>query len=160
MAIHGNRKVMRRQTSTPRNNTATIAELATHGAMDPSKLLACVKETHPTAKMQSPITAGALRLAFSNYEQAYGVKQSGDPAPKMSNGAPAARQPEQIKHEVNTMSTNDDGDFYDEFATDAESKKQWENDPGIRAEFFGDYEAFKHFRRAEAQGLIKILGSK
>ncbi len=144
-----------------RQDTATIAELATHGAMDPSKLLACVKETHPTAKMQSPITAGALRLAFSNYEQAYGVKQSGDPAPKMSNGAPAARQPEQIKHEVNTMSTNDDGDFYDEFATDAESKKQWENDPGIRAEFHaGGFESFQAFRRAEARGLIKILGGR
>ncbi len=59
------------------------------------------------------------------------------------------------------MSTNDDGDFYDEFATDQETKRQWESDAGIRLEFSaGGYEAFKHFRRAEAQGLIKILGGR
>lgn len=128
-----------------RQHTATIAELAREGGMDPDKLLACVKETYPEAVMQSPITAGALDRAFSNFENKHGIK--GDP--------------ELIKHEVTKMSNTNETDFYDEFATDAESKKQWENDAGVRQEFAaGGFESFQAFRRAEAAGLVKILGGQ
>lgn len=57
----------------------------------------------------------------------------------------------------NTM--QDNNIFYDEYAVDMESKKLWEADGNIRQEFHDDYESFRHFRRAEGQGLIKILGA-
>lgn len=142
-----------------RQDTATITELAREGNMDPNKLLACVRETHPGAQLRSPITSDALSQAFTFYEKRHGIKQSGVSEPKMQNGAPPVKQPGQIQHEVNTMS-NSSNDFYDEPVTDVETKRLWENNPGIREEFHGNYESFKHFRRAEAQGSINIMGGK
>lgn len=50
--------------------------------------------------------------------------------------------------------------YYDQYTTDKESLRQWESNPNIRQEFDADYESFKHFRRAEAAGLIKIQGTQ
>lgn len=137
----------------------TIKEIAVSCELNKDKLLSLIQETFPQATMNSPISSGAFFEAMENYEKKHflGKYKKGGPAPSAltpTGGTAPAGTGNNLHREVNAMSD----DRYDEYATDKESKRQWEADADIRAEFLGDYESFKHFRRSEAQGLHTILG--
>ncbi len=135
----------------------TIQQIAVECGLSKDKLLGLIQETFPQATMNSPISSEAFWKAMDAYEvkHSLGKYKAGAPASQMSNCAPPDSR-EQFQTEESAMSN----DTYDEFSTDLESKRQWEADAGIREEFHGNYEAFKSFRRAEGQGLIKILENR
>lgn len=137
----------------------TIAAIADAKGIDPRKLINCIRETFPQAQFQSEISIAALDQAFTNFEQKHNIKGGPAPALHLKSGTAQSGvnrefiQPEEIKME-------NENNFYDEHAIDQESERQWAADPSVRQEFQGGgFESFKEYRRAEAQGLVKMLGS-
>ena len=47
------------------------------------------------------------------------------------------------------------GDFY---GIEERCKRAWDRDPGLRAEFGGQLERYIAFAKADARGLVRILG--
>ena len=51
-------------------------------------------------------------------------------------------------------------EFVDIQAIEQKAAADWQRDPKLREEFDGDFESFKAFRRADAAGIVRILGEQ
>lgn len=132
----------------------SISEIASECGFDPDKLLAVIQESHPTAKLHNLIEPDALDEAFCRYEVAHGIKcgpaQSNPSDPVLARAGILQPSKENIMTE----------DFFDETAVTAKAEQEWANDPNLRAEFGNDKEAWVAYTKANAEGLVKILGAR
>ena len=48
-----------------------------------------------------------------------------------------------------------DGEYIEDYV-----KRAWESEPGLKAEFSNDFEAYRAFCRAEAAGQVRVIGKQ
>lgn len=50
--------------------------------------------------------------------------------------------------------------YVDMPALEAQISAEWQRDANLRDDFCGDYESYKAYRVATAQGLVRVLGER
>lgn len=72
------------------------------------------------------------------------------------DGPVAVAAPDPVSAEPVKAGTIDDG----QMQTEEQMMAAWNKDKALRAEFAGDFEAYKAYTEASASGLIKVYGAK
>ncbi len=121
----------------------TIEQTALEAGLNKSKVLSFVRETYPSATLQTSLTKDALRKLIAIHKPS--VKAEVDPV-TLTTPNQTTTDTALVREQQFNFSTR--GDAMTIHDTEQKARQTWESDPSLRADF-GTFEAYLSYIEAE-----------
>ncbi len=127
----------------------TIEQTALEAGLNKSKVLSFVRETYPSATLQTPLTQDALKkLIVIHKKNIPSVKTEVDPA-TLSTPNQTTTDAALVIDREQQFNFSTRGDTMTTHDTEQKARQAWESDLNLQADFGGDFNAYLAFYKAE-----------